>query len=151
MISLTALEWNDLALSLDNIPPKNHATTADARKCIGAVEQIRKGIKEEAETLDSIKREAAGIMSPYQEKLKNLGDEKDDTPEKSKKRKKIQDEANKDLEEVNTRYIEFSKKEISIDLDKNYHDYIKSVWETAIRPVFINTKAMVKIADALGI
>ena len=43
-MKLTVLQWRDLAAFLDRVPQKDLPTTADVRKCVGSVEQIRDNI-----------------------------------------------------------------------------------------------------------
>ena len=151
MSNLNVLDWRDLASILDAIPPKDHKTTADARKCIGAIEQIRKEIKPELKELEDLQNKSAEIARPYQEKLRELGD----SPENEKKKKKIQDEANVELKPLNDEFAELVKKfkeqEVTINLDENYKAYIKSIFEDKIKPMYNKTADMLKIADLLGI
>jgi len=154
-MKLTVLQWRDLASALDSLSPKAHNTTAEARKCIGSVEQIRRSIVDELAELENLQKRSAEIANPYRERIAELGPEKDDNDKTAAKRKKIVDEANAELkplnDELNQLTAKFKTQEAEIELDANYKDYIKSIWEKELRPLYVNTKEMLLVADALGI
>ena len=148
-MKLNILDWRALAVILDSIEPKDHKTTSDARKCIGAVEQIRDDIKDELDKLEDLQNRLNEAVKPYQEKLKELPEEKEE------ERKKIQEEANNALKPFNEEDRELGKelRELiaDIEIDKDYVNYIKSIWEDLIKPKFRNTKDMLRIADSFNI
>ena len=86
-MNLTVLQWRDLAFSLDQIPQKDLPTTADVRKCVGVVDDIRDGIRKEAEsyekTFKGLQEEADKITKPAKVKITKLrGDMTDEQAEK---------------------------------------------------------------------
>lgn len=141
--------WRDLASILDSISPKDLPTTADIRKCNGAVEQIRSVVKE-MKQFDELQDGAMKIMAPYQKQLKGL-DEKTD----AEKIAEITGEATKKLEptnkKINALIEKFNETEAEVDLDENYKSFIKTNWEEKIRPSYNDKKALIKTADAFGI
>lgn len=146
---MTITAWRDLASVLDSIPPKDLPTTADIRKCNGAVEQIRSVVKELKE-FDTLQSEALVIMAPYQKKLAGLDEVKD-----SEKVAKITGEANKKLEPHNKKINDLMKKfgetEVEVEIDENYKSFIKTNFEDRIRPSYNDKKALLDVADAFNI
>ena len=149
MTKLSITAWRDLATVLDSIPPKDLPTTSDIRKCVGAVDQIRSNVKELKE-FDVLQEEALKVMKPYQDKLRGLDEVKD-----KEKVDKITGEANKKLEptnkKINDLMTKFQETEIEINMDENYKSFVVANWEEKIRPMYNDTKALLKTADAFNI
>ena len=146
-MKLSITRWRDLATVLDSIPPKDLPTTADIRKCNGAVEQIRSTIKE-FKQFDELQDGAMKAMKPYQDKLRALDP-------KSEEAKELTDTANKKLEPHNKKIADlikkFSETIVEVDLDENYKSFIKTNWEEKIRPQYNDKKALLETADVFNI
>jgi len=155
-MKLNVLQWRDLALFLDRIPQKELPTTADVRKCVGAVEQIREGIDKQAKEYEKLYQEANLITVPASKKIAKLREGLSEAEIKeSKEIQKIVDKSNADLKPINEKLnkldLKYSKEEAELDLKDDYKGFIKDHWETHLRKQYDNTKAMVKVAEAFEI
>lgn len=155
-MKLKVLQLRDLAMYLDRVPQRELPATADVRKCVGAVEAIRKVIQEDADKYEVLYAEAADINKPNIEKIKELrGDMTDEEANKDEELQAFVAEANRQLEPVNEKIAaldaEMREKDVEIELSDEHKAFIKAHWEKFIRPQFVNAKDMLEVAEALNI
>ena len=155
-MKLKVTQLRDLALFLDRVPQRELPSTADVRKCVGAVEQIRKVVKKEAEEYEKLYDQAKVVNKPNIEAIaKAKGDMSDDEAEKDPKVKALVKKGNEDLAGINKGLAALDEKykdeEREIEMDENYKAFIKENWEKFIRPQFVAVKEMLAVAEALNI
>jgi len=150
-MKLPVIYWRDLAIALDDVPQKDLATTADVRKCVGTVEQIRKSIVKPMEEFEVVQKKINAKRVEVDAKLAKFPENEENT----KKREEIIEKANADVmpiikerEKVDAKY---EKEEAEIDLDPNYKEFVKGIWEDHVRPRYMVKDAMLKVAEAFGI
>lgn len=152
-VKLKTSLMHDLCTVIDRIPPKDYTDLKSMRKINGAVEAMRKSLKEYDDKMEKLHKEAEEIMKPYREKLQALNSQEGEEAEAEKK--VVEKEANEKLAPINVKILKARETEgdkiAECQMDDNYHTELQEVFQKTAPEQFTVRGAIIEIANALEI
>lgn len=160
IIEVDQVRMLDLINFLNGLSPKQLGNVKSSRKIYAAVEVLEESMKAHLDKIEKLNIQAEKLMQPYRDRLQEIAQELrgkagDAAKELEEERDKVEANANAELAPLNKQIKDAQKalegKQAKAELDGNYHAEVVSQFEKHAAERFLNLKAYIEVADALGI